>query len=77
MLGEGQQARLLLGEGVGHALLPAVGHGPRMSDLGDPARELRVEIRHRAERARAAKNAWRRKPIIRSTRPFSKAVDYS
>ena len=38
MRGERQQARALLGQGVGDALLAAVaGHGPRMGDLGDPA----------------------------------------
>jgi len=37
---------------LGHALLPPAGHRARMGDLGDPAGQLRVEIRHRAERAR-------------------------
>ena len=50
--GSGKQARLLLGQRLGHALLAAVRHGPRMRDVGDPARQLRVEVLDRAERAR-------------------------
>ena len=52
MLGERQQARLLLRQRLGHALLSAVRHGPRMRDVGDPARPWRVEVLDRAERAR-------------------------
>ena len=52
MLGQRQEARLLLGEGVApRAARGGPGTRPRMGDLGDPAGELRVEVRHRAERA--------------------------
>jgi hypothetical protein len=51
MCGERQEPRLLLGQGLGHALLAVAGHRPRMGDLSDPLSELGVEIRHRAERA--------------------------
>jgi hypothetical protein len=67
VLGERQQARLLLGEGVGHPLLPAVGHRPRMRDLGDPARQLRVEIGHRAERAGGEDQILLTAPVDTST----------
>ena len=52
MLGERQEAGLLLGEGVGDALLAAAGHGPGVGDLGDPVGQLRVEVGHGGEGAR-------------------------
>jgi hypothetical protein len=52
MLGQRQQLRLLLGERVGHALRAPVRHRPGMRDVGDPAGQLRVEIRHRADGTR-------------------------
>ena len=44
MLRERQEAGLLLGERVGHALLAAAGHRPDVGHLGDPAGQLRVEV---------------------------------